>query len=157
MKTHYLFPAIFRKIGWLLFVPSLATAALLRATGFQFEDAIPARVFALYDSGILSDPQAFRMISNPIADEILLTLIIAGGILAGFSRLPNEDEMTQSIRYESLVWAVYANFAIMLLATWFLYGSIYFDVLIANMFTVLFFFLIRFQVMLYRVSKTDGV
>ncbi|MCD8519109.1 MAG: hypothetical protein LRY32_06310 [Flavobacterium sp.] len=38
-------------------------------------------------------------------DELLLVVCLFGGLLVGFSKTKNEDEMISHIRYSSLVWA----------------------------------------------------
>ncbi len=154
MKTHFLFPRQFRILGLLLFIPSLITAIILRFIDYDFEQSLQTKVFAIFDNGIMGDTTFLTVIENPVADEILLILLIVGGLLAGFSKLRNEDELIAQIRYESLVWAVYFNFGVMIFATLFVYGTFYFDVLTANVFTLLFFFLIRFHLMLYRLNKS---
>ena len=153
MKSTFLFPAALRKIGWLLFAPALVAAIVLRVTGYDFNSDPGLKVFAVAANELFSESAAFTVIENNFTDELLLIMIIVGGILAGFSRLRHEDELTANIRYESLVYAVYLNFAIMLAATLFVYGTYYLDVMIANLFTLLFFFLLRFHLMLYRLNK----
>lgn len=154
MKTQFLFPRRFKLLGWLLFLPSLSAALILPVIGFDLDNYLPMRVFAIVDNEFLGKPQFMTMIGNSFSDEILLSLIIIGGLLVGFSKLKNEDEFIAKIRYESLVWAVYVNFAVMLFATFFIYGIYFFNVMIANMFTVLFFFIIRFHVMLYKLNRS---
>jgi hypothetical protein len=126
---------------------------LLRISGFDFDDRGITNVIAVVNSDILSAAGFMTVIKNGIIDEVLLVLIIIGGLLVGFSKLRDEDELSAKIRYESLVWAVYVNFGVMLFATIFIYGTYYFDVLIANVFTMLFFFIVRFHVMLHKLKK----
>ncbi|HEX9979068.1 MAG TPA: hypothetical protein VGB50_00725 [Flavobacterium sp.] len=155
MKTNFLFPPQFRKIGWLIFVPALiAGTVLMTAEYADTEGFLDANVLAIFNQDPLGDSEAMVIIKNGISDEILLTLIIIGGLMAGFSKHRNEDEFIAKIRYESLVWAVYFNFGVMLFATLFVYGLFYYHVMIANMFTVLFFFIIRFHFMLYKQRKS---
>ncbi len=154
MKTTFLFPAPLRKVGWLLFIPSLLAVVLLQI--FEYEQDITVWVPALANHDIFGEPEVFAMIENNITDEILFSMIIIGGILAGFSKLRAEDEFTALLRYESLVYATYANFAVMLVATLTVYGTFYLNVLIANVFTLLFFFLARFQYKLYQLKKMQG-
>ena len=154
MKTTFLLPRQLKKIGWLIFVPAFLTAVILRIKGYEFDDRAVTSVFAVVNSDILSAPTFFAVIKNGIIDELLLVMIIVGGIMVGFSRHRNEDEFISEIRYESLVWAFYVNFALMLLSTIFVYGTFYFDVLIANVFTMLLFFIIRFHLMLYKLKKS---
>ncbi len=154
MKTHFLFPRQFKKIGWLIFVPALLAGIAMTVTNFDSGGHFKMKVFALFNSDILSSPQFAAVIENGISDEIVISMLIVGGLLIGFSKLKIEDEYTAKIRYESLVWAVYFNCAVMLFATLFVYGLYYFQVMIANMFTLLFFFIVRFHVMLYRLNKS---
>lgn len=156
MKTHFLFPNQCKWLGWVLFVPSLAIAVYMTLAGQPFDESLNMNIFAVASDEFLGKSQFFSVIENSVSDEILLAAIVVGGILVGFSKLKNEDELIAKIRYESLVWAVYFNFAVMLLATVFIYGMYYYRIMLANMFTVLLFFIIRFHVMIYRLNKAAG-
>ncbi|HEY0046012.1 MAG TPA: hypothetical protein VGB44_04790 [Flavobacterium sp.] len=153
MKTTFLFPRQFRIIGWIMFVPALIGAIILLASGYD-EDRWMLKVPAIFNLDILGDPESMVLVSNGVSDEILLVMIIVGGLFAGFSKLKNEDELIAKIRYESLVWAVYVNFAVMIFATIFVYGLYYLNVMMANMCTVLFFFIIRFHLKLYMFNRS---
>ena len=154
MKNQFLFPQQCKKIGSWLFVPSLIAGIATMIMGFDFDRILKIKTFALVNQDVLSTPELFAIVENGITDELLLVMIIAGGLLVGFSKLKNEDELIAKIRYESLVWAVYVNFGIMLLATVFIYGITFLNVMIANMFTVLFFFILRFHLMLYKLNHS---
>lgn len=154
MKTHFLFPSRFRMFGWLIFIPALLVALAVPFTALDIDEMLTAKVFAIADNGVFAQNGFFRFNENSIGDEVLLSLLIVGGILIGFSKQKNEDEYIAQIRYESLVWATYFNFVVLLLATLFIYGLYYFEVLVANVFTLLLFFVIRFHVMLYKFNKS---
>lgn len=154
MNTNFLFPNQFKWLGWLLFIPALAIAFYLTLTGQSIDEMLTAKVFAVATDEFLGNRQFFTVIENSISDELLLAAIVIGGLLVGFSRLKNEDELIAKIRYESLVWAVYVNFGVMLFATIFIYGMYFYHVMLANMFTVLLFFIIRFHVMLYKLNQS---
>jgi hypothetical protein len=150
MNTQFLLPRKFRTIGWLIFLPA-CIAGILMMSGLTFfinENTLTLEVFALFNQDFLSHGQSLVVIQNSLSDEILLTMIVVGGMMTVFSKANQEDEMISKIRYESLVWATYLHFAILLLATFFIYGTYYMQVLIANLFTLLFFFIIRFHVMI---------
>ena len=154
MKTHFLLPNQFKKIGWMLFIPSIIVGTYLLFSDFNFDSHFQIKVFAFINDEILSDTKYFTFIENGILDEMLVVLIILGAILIGFSETENEDEFISKIRYESLVWATYLNFGLMLLSTLFIYGFPYFDVLIINIFAMLLFFIIRFHFMIYKLNKS---
>ena len=157
MKTLFLFPNKYKKFGWFLFVPSLLAGLFLSITGFPLKyDYFKMKVFALYSDQLFSDSKFFTIVENEVVDEIILVLIIVGALLVGFSKTKNEDEFISKIRYESLVWATYFNFLLMIIATLLIYGFQYFNVLLANTFAMLLFFIIRFHFMIYKLNKSSN-
>lgn len=156
MKTHFLFPNKCKKFGWILFIPSLLLGSILFISGIDFGKYFKMKVFAFYSDHFLSESKFFTVIENGVLDEILIVLIIVGAILISFSKTKNEDEFISKIRYESLVWATYLNFILMIIATLVIYGFEYFNVLLANVFAMLLFFIIRFHFMIYKLNKSSN-
>ncbi|WP_333879080.1 hypothetical protein [Flavobacterium sp.] len=154
MKTHFLLPNTCKKIGWLLFIPSFLASLFLSISNLSVDKYWVVNVFAIIDSNILGPNKYFSVTSNSIVDEVMLFGLIIGGILIGFSKLKIEDEFTSKIRYESLVWATYLNYGLVLFFTLFIYGVSYFNVLFFNTFTLLLFFIIRFHYLIYKLNKT---
>ena len=158
MKNHFLFPNSFKKIGWILFVPSFIFSLYILTIDDSFTiDALDFNVLAIYNDGLFkSDIAFFKIIENNIGDELYVIGLIVGGILIGFSKLKNEDEMISKIRYESLVWATYFNYAIIILFTIFFFGIGYYSILMFNTFTLLLFFIIRFHYKIYQLNKISN-
>jgi len=71
-----------------------------------------------------------------------------------FSKEKNEDEFIAEIRLSSLLWAVCVSYTLLLVAFLFVYGSPFFEVMIYNMFTVLIIFIVRFNYILYKNTRT---
>lgn len=147
MNTNYLLPNRFKKIGWFLFIPGIILGILYLIYEPQ-PTFLNANVFAIAESLF-----EFSFIKNNIYDEITALLLIIGPIFIAFSREKSEDEYISKIRLESLVWATYVNYSIVILAILFIYNFGFIWVLISNMFTILFFFIIRFNWTLYRSKK----
>lgn len=156
MKTHFLFPNKFKKLGWILFVPSFIASLFISFSNLNIDNYWIVKVFAFKETGIMSQNNYFSVIQNSIVDEVLLYCLIIGGILVGFSKLKIEDEFTSKIRYESLVWATYLNYGLILFFTIFVYGLSYLNVLFFNTFTLLLFFIIRFHYLIYKLNKTSN-
>lgn len=154
MKTHFLFPNTCKKIGWLLFIPSFVASSYLSVSNLSIDKYWVVNVFSIVNSDILGPNKYFSVTSNSIVDEVMLFGLIIGGILVGFSKLKIEDEFTSKIRYESLVWATYLNYGLVLFFTFFIYGVSYLNVLFFNTFTLLLFFIIRFHYLIYKLNKT---
>jgi hypothetical protein len=102
MKTNYLFPNRFKKIGWLLFIPGI----ILGIVFLIYESDISLfniSVFAIAEEEILSDATYFSILRNNVLDEITSLLLIIGALLIAFSKEKSEDEFISKIRLESLV------------------------------------------------------
>lgn len=154
MKTNFLFPNSWKMVGWLLFIPGIMLVLVGSFFNVSLDDFLQTKVLALYSDPILGTSGWFTWEENGIADELLTVMVIGGGLLVGFSKTKNEDEMISSLRYESLVWATYLNYGIILFTTLFVFGVAYMNVLIHNLFTLLFFFILRFHYRIYKVSKS---
>ncbi|GHV47025.1 hypothetical protein FACS1894180_9560 [Bacteroidia bacterium] len=84
---------------------------------------------------------------------IQIFLIISGGLLAAFSKEKVEDEFTTSIRLKSLMYAVLANYILILIADVLVYGINFLTVTTYNLFTTLILFLIIFNVKMFLYSR----
>ncbi|WP_284652337.1 hypothetical protein [Flavobacterium terrisoli] len=153
MKNLFLFPNKFKILGWILFVPALLFSLIVSFFDINIDNYWVVKVFAFADDFVLKDNQYFAVTKNSIVDEVMLFCLVIGGILIGFSKLKIEDEFTTKIRYESLVWATYVNYGLILFFTVFLYGLSYLNVLFYNTFTALLFFIIRFHYSIYKLNK----
>lgn len=152
MKTNYLLANRFKRIGWFLFFPGiiLGIVSLISQSDINLFNI---KVFAFVEYDILSDTSFFSISENNVLDEIASVLLIMGTLLIAFSKEKSEDEFISKIRLESLVWSTYVNYAILLLALIFVYEMAFFWVLVFNMFTLLVFFLIRFNWALYKLKN----
>ena len=99
-------------------------------------------------------------ISAAIGAYILFTLnniaIIGtciGAILATCSRENVEDEMTGQIRLNSLLIALYINYAILIVCSLVIYDLNFLSVMLYNMFTILLIFMVVFRWKIWRVKK----
>ena len=91
---------------------------------------------------------------NNVLNEICGVLIILSGLLVAFSKEKEEDELISMIRLESLVWATYWNYAILLLGFVLVYDMAFLTVMVFNMFTILILFIIKFNWALHKLKKS---
>ena len=152
MKTNYLFPNQFKKIGWILFIPSIILGMLFVI--FQFQpNFLEIQILAIFESSVApwsSGTIFFDVTKTNLIDELIGLSLIISSIFIVFSKEKLEDELISKMRLESLVWATYVNYLILILAILFVYGMSFFWILVFNMFTVLFFFIIRFNWAIYK-------
>jgi hypothetical protein len=155
MKTNYLLSNQFKRIGWILFIPSVILGLLFIIFGFE-PKFLEIKVFALIEQaaepwGTL--PKFCVLVQTNAIDEIIGILLIVSSFFIAFSKEKNEDEFISKIRLESLLWATYINYAILIVAIFFVYGFSFFWVLVFNIFTILLFFIIRFNWVIRKSRK----
>lgn len=154
MKTNYLFPAVFRKIGWMLLVPFgvLSIYSLVYLGGISF---FPDYLGNSSSESVVSIFQKLTIVGDDgILDEVSIVGLTIALLLVSFSREKDEDEYIAKLRMESLVWAILLNYMLVILATLFIYDIAYLYVAFISMFTVLILFIIKYNWVLYHFRKT---
>ena len=156
MKLNYLFPHRYKKAAWIVFVPSVIFGFCVVAFDIT-PDFLQGNVWALFADPVFGSEEHkkfFSVTNNNLLDEIMGVLIIVSGLVVSFSKEKIEDELIQKIRLESLVWATYLNYGILLLAIIFVYDMSFLWVMIFNLFTIILFFIIRFNWQVSKLKKT---
>lgn len=153
MKTTILLPNRYKILGWFILIPATIAGLVLCFNGFD-SHWIPAKVFAFASDEFMGSSRHFSLISTDITNTLTGALFIIGGMLVGFSKEKNEDEFIAGLRLSSLLWAVCVSHLLLLAAFLFVYGTPFLQVMVYNMFTVLIIFIVRFNYLLYRNSKT---
>jgi len=96
---------------------------------------------------------ALQWIENNVLDELLTIVIVVSGLVASFSKEAVEDELIAQLRMHSLTTSLYINYAILLIATIFVYELTYFHVLVFNLFSIILFFNLIFKYKLHQHYK----
>ena len=144
MKFNYLLPHYLKRVGFVL--SALGVVALMYSFLISnTPDFMDFNVYALIRQRFLSPVEFFSVVETNFLDELIAGLLILGLGLISFSREKVEDEFIAKTRLESLVWATYLNYGVLLLSVLFVYEMAFFKVMIVNMFTILIFFVIRFN------------
>jgi hypothetical protein len=153
MKPKFLLPAKFKKLGWIILIPTVVLGVL--DIIFEFQPKIlNVTVFAIYFDGFADNKDFFDFSNTNILDEILGAFVIIGGLMVAFSKEFDEDELISSMRLECLVWAIYWNYGILIVAFFLFYEFTFLWVMILNMFTPLILFIVRFTWLVRRFRKS---
>jgi hypothetical protein len=83
-------------------------------------------------------------------------MFLVGLFLVAFSRERLEDEQIIQLRLDSLRWAIYLNYAILLFGLIFTDGHESGHILMLNIWLPLLFFILRFQWVIYRLNRSAG-
>ena len=153
MKTNYLFPIVFRKIGWFLFVPFLVLGICYLFCDENTFEIGGSNVLALFDG--FSDTNYFCITKNDSwTDELIVIFLTISMLFIGFSREKDEDECISSIRMNALVWAIMVNSALLIVGTLLIYGLPYLNFMSIYMFSLLILFVFKYRWMIYKFRKT---
>lgn len=140
MKATNLLPHKVKRIGWIILLPCVILGIMV----IYFDFEIPGFEVIIPYKGFLSDD----FIDTNLTDELISILNIVALTMIAFSEEKIEDEWVSKIRLESLQWSVYANYILLVLAILLVYDVHFLQALIYNMYTILIFFILRFNYVL---------
>jgi hypothetical protein len=147
MNTKLLLPRKFKYVGLFISVVFLALGIANLYFQFTFDVFTPFEVYGVFGGWG----------KDELTEEILGVGLIIGLLLTAFSREKIEDEFVGKMRAESLMWAVYVNYIILILSFLSVYGEAFFQVMVYNLFTILLFFIGRFNFLMYRHLQTPEI
>lgn len=159
MKSNYLFPTVYKKIGWVLFVPFAIIGIIFLADSSLLPE-IKWNPIVLYTGSQLTDHgqvpgEFFKTINDDMKEEIIVCGLAIALSLIAFSREKDEDELVEHLRAKSLVWSLKANVVLLIVATFILYSDYYVTFAWIYMFSVFLLFIIRFEIELYRFRHSN--
>lgn len=157
MKTNYLFPHKWKIISGILFLISFVLLTVYFILNDHPENPLgyTTTVFALFDDSGFDGPTVFFGLTKTcITDEVLVLFTIVSGLIFAFSKEKHEDEMVASIRLQSLAIATIANYLIILFCYTFIFGFLFFNVMMAALFSQLLIFIVLFRFKMYRFYNT---
>lgn len=155
MKLNFLFPNHYKRIGWWVLIPSALFGLFVVITDFEpafLDFTIPS----LFSDSTSEGNSIFTSDQNNWLNEIIGILLIFSSLIVAFSREKVEDEYISKLRLESLVWGVYLNYGILAIAFIFVFGISFLWVMIFNMYTILWFFIIRFNWQLHKLKNSTN-
>ncbi|MBT8285128.1 MAG: hypothetical protein HKO75_07070 [Flavobacteriaceae bacterium] len=149
---NYLFPYRLKVIsGWIFYLALIIGFYLWITDGF--DEVLVVSVPDLFGTDSMFSSGNGWM-KNSILDELFTVLIIISGMIHSFSREKIEDELISKLRLDSLIWSLYVNYTVVILATLLIYDIMYFNVLIFNLFTIILFFNLKLRFSLYKHYKS---
>ncbi|HTK19718.1 MAG TPA: hypothetical protein VL442_09410 [Mucilaginibacter sp.] len=139
MKNHFLFPYWCRYLGWGLVILHVPLSMLGRSHGMiNIMDPQPR------DQGIFAGEHLFF---------ISTTLIMSAGLfLVAFAKEKIEDEQIWHIRLDSLRWAIFINYLVLIISLIFIEDVPH--MLELNLWVPLIFFIIRFRWVIWRLNQS---
>ena len=152
MTSKYLVPYRMKPLAIAVLIPTVLFGVYVVQHDLE-PDWLDATVPAFFFDEFFGDRSWFKMTENNLLNELLGIVVIVSSLVVAFSKERIEDEYIAKIRLESLVWAVWVNYIILILAFVLVYELTFFWVMIINMFTTLWAFILRFNWKTYQLRK----
>ncbi len=147
MNQNFLFPHSYKKPALIVLIICILFSIYLSVFGSEPD-------FLNFKIGEKMRGDELIIITRNFAFTIDGILLIISSIVYGFSKEKVEDEYIQKIRLESLVWAVYINYALVIITFLILYEFSFLYVMVYNLFTVLVIFNIKFYISKTKLNKS---
>ena len=154
MKTQFLLPTRFKKLGLCMLVPFVIMAALQVFGGetltryTYWELPLPA----IYD-GLMGDGKWFSMAIDTIYDEIWTIGLLLSLTFIALAKEKDEDEMISKIRLESMAWALWVTVVLFALETLWVFGFAYMESTFLTLFIYLIIFILKFNYEMYQLKR----
>ncbi len=152
MKNSLLIPNRYKVYGWVVFL--LFTCLGLACMYNEFK--IPG--FQLYNPSMATVNDKNDSVSLDFGDynltnELALAGVIIGLLMIAFAKEKKEDEYISFLRLKSWQWSILISYLIFLICVFSFYGTVFWVVLIYNVFTVPVVFIVKFNYSLYQLRK----
>ncbi len=156
MKKEWLLPYGFKRIGWIILLPTLllCTGLLVAYYGFDTNIDDSAKIiFGWLGLPVRTAGDEWTSNASHWIDNICICGVVVGSLFVGCSREKIEDEMIARIRLNALLMALWINYGILLVAALAVYDLQFIDVMMYNLFTTLVIFVAIFRFRLWRLQK----
>jgi hypothetical protein len=153
MKKSFLLPHYYKLTGWFIFIPFSIIGLYITLINEITPKWLNFTFFAIAGGNNSLSGNWFSLVKTDMANTIIATFIITGGLLVAFSREKTEDEYIAKLRLSSFQWAVLINYLLLLLCVIFVYNIPFMTVMVYNMFTTLLIFIVRFNYLLFINRK----
>jgi len=144
MKSRFLFPHQSRIIGYVCIFAYLPIMVIKKLLHHGYNNQNPSIKFA-DASGLLNSEHIFTAIAS--------ILILTGLLFIAFSKEKVEDEQISQLRLDSLQWAIYFNYFVLICTALFTSNMNFCDIIVINLWTPLIFFIVRFRWVIFRFNR----
>jgi hypothetical protein len=139
MESRFLFPYWCRYLGWALVILHVPLTIMGRAHG----------MVNIMDNG----PGSTGLFTGEHLFFICTSLVMVTGLfLVAFAKEKIEDEQIWQIRLDSLRWAIYINYLILIISLVFIEDVGH--MLELNLYVPLIFFIVRFRWVIFRLNRS---
>ena len=155
MKTQFLLPNRFKKLGLCMLVPFVIMAAFQLFCGMdllpytEWELSLPA----IYENPIVGGGKWFTIVRESVYEEIWIIGLLLSLTFIALAKEKDEDEMITKIRLESMAWALWVTVILFALETLWVFGFAYIEATFLTLFIYLIVFIAKFNYEMFKLRR----
>lgn len=150
MTEAFLLSNKFRKFGYISLLPAFLIFILKQVLKFEL-DFLYLKVFAI--QSLFFETKSFTWIHSDMSDEIIAISFIIGLSIIAITKEKQELEEINTLRISAASRAVIINCFFVIFGLLFFYGFAVMNILIINLFSLLFLYIVIFRILLHRYMK----
>lgn len=145
-----LLPRKFRVVGYILTTLGIFLGILRFYFGIKLK-IFDINVFAVYSKYF--ETNYFKIISNHFSEELTALLLLIGLFFVAFTKEKFENIQLNQIRLKSLIITFYINTGFLIFSFLFIYGFVFINILVINLFSPFIIYIIVFKIISVRSRR----
>lgn len=145
MSSIPLFPRSFRAVGLVLLVPGIVLGVMVLYQEFYFS--------FLTIQNFHRHAIDFGTRDENFTNELAAAMNLIALLFIAFSRYKIEDEYINQLRLKALYLAVWANYLLLLIAIFLIYGGDFWTLTLYNIYTILIIYIVTFYYLSYKMNR----
>ena len=121
MKSTYLLPHKFKRIGMWMFIPFCAMCLLCIISGKLEFDYFHIPTLSVCIDGLFEESSFIEVVKNDPINEIAMLGFLVSLCFIALSKERDEDEMAERVRMVSFVWSLWITAAVLAFGILFIY------------------------------------
>ena len=155
MKSTYLLPYKFKRIGMWMFIPFCALCLWCIISGELEFDYFHIPALAVCVDELFEELSFFEVVKNDPINEIAMLGLLVSLCFIALSKEQDEDEMTERIRMGSFVWSLWITAAVLAFGILFIYQVSFMCFCFSAIYFVFLLYILKFNISMRKLRKSE--
>lgn len=155
MKSTYLLPYKFKRIGMWMFIPFCVLCLWCIISGELEFDYLQIPALAVCIEGLFGESSLFEVVKNDPINEIAMLGLLVSLCFIALSKEQDEDEMTEQIRMGSFVWSLWITAAVLAFGILFIYQISFLVFCFSAIYFVFLLYILKFNITMRKLRRAE--
>lgn len=155
MKSTYLLPYKFKRIGMWMFIPFCVLCLWCIISGELEFDYLQIPALAVCIEELFGESSLFEVVKNDPINEIAMLGLLVSLCFIALSKEQDEDEMTEQIRMGSFVWSLWITAAVLAFGILFIYQISFLVFCFSAIYFVFLLYILKFNITMCKLRRAE--